>query len=335
MTASRSGQQGSRLIRPVTAVRLLGMVALLVIVLARLLPAEAASTAPVATSAVADAGSAESGLSVSSATILGVVEGLTEYLPVSSTGHLLVSTRLLGLGGTPEADKALDAYAICIQAGAILAVLLLYWRRIAQMLEGMVGRSDEGRRVLVALIAAFLPTAVIGFLLKDPVEHRLFGVGPVAVAWLVGGVAILVMERQGFLHKAGHGLDELTARQAAIIGLVQAVALWPGVSRSLITIVGAVVVGLSLPAAVEFSFLLGLVTLGAATVLTAASDGKLMVDTFGTVTPLIGLAVAFLAAVVSIQWMITWLQSRSFDVFGWYRLAVGAVALGAVLSGRL
>jgi len=282
-----------------------------------------------------DGGGGAEGLSVVAAVVLGLVEGLTEYLPVSSTGHLLVAQDALGLGGTPESDKALDAYAICIQAGAILAVLVLYQHRVRQMLDGLIGRSADGRAVLIAVVAAFVPTAVIGLAFKDVVREQLFGVGPVAAAWLVGGVVILVLERQGFLRRPGVALHQMTLRQALGIGLIQAVALWPGTSRSLVTIIGAVAVGLSLEAAVEFSFLLGLITLGAATVLTGASDGKLMLDTFGLVTPLIGLVVAFVAAVVSVRWMVTWLQQRSFDVFGWYRLGIGVIAVGLLGAGIL
>ena len=310
---------------------------LLALVALWIVPATASPRSPAgpAVPAADDNGGGAEGLSVVSAVVLGLVEGLTEYLPVSSTGHLLVANDALGLGGTKESDDALDAYAICIQAGAILAVLVLYRRRVLQMLDGLLGRSAEGRTVLIAVLAAFVPTAVIGFAFKDLVRDKLFGVGPVAAAWLVGGVVILVLERQGFLRRPGAALGQVTIRQALAIGVFQAIALWPGTSRSLVTIIGAVAVGLSLEAAVEFSFLLGLVTLGAATVLTGASDGKLMLDTFGVVTPLIGLVVAFVAAVVSVRWMVTWLQQRSFDVFGWYRLAIGVAAVGLLAAGIL
>lgn len=310
---------------------LLALVALWIVPAAATPRSPAGPAVPVAD----DNGGGAEGLSAMSAVVLGLVEGLTEYLPVSSTGHLLVANDALGLGGTKESDDALDAYAICIQAGAILAVLVLYRRRVLQMLDGLLGRSAEGRSVLIAVLAAFVPTAVIGFAFKDLVRDKLFGVGPVAAAWLVGGVVILVLERQGFLRRPGVALGQVTIRQALAVGVFQAIALWPGTSRSLVTIIGAVAVGLSLEAAVEFSFLLGLVTLGAATVLTGASDGKLMLDTFGLVTPLIGLVVAFAAAVVSVRWMVTWLQQRSFDVFGWYRLAIGVLAVGLLAAGIL
>jgi len=269
-------------------------------------------------------------LSVGAAVILGLVEGLTEYLPVSSTGHLLIATELMGLATTEESERALDTYAICIQAGAILAVLVLYRERIRQMLNGLFGRSDDGRHVLIGIIAAFVPTAVIGLLLVDEVRGRLFGVSPVAAGWLVGGLAILALTRSGLLQRAGTELASITVRQAILIGVAQSIALWPGVSRSLVTIVAGVLVGLSLAAAVEFSFLLGLITLGAATFLTAADDGAQLVDLFGWWTPLIGLVVAFLAAVASVKWMVAWLQERSLDVFGFYRIAVGLIAFGLV-----
>jgi undecaprenyl-diphosphatase len=203
------------------------------------------------------------------------------------------------------------------------------------MLDGLLGRSPEGRAVLIAVLAAFVPTALIGLVFKGPVREYLFGAGPVAAAWVVGGLVILVLERRGFLRRAGAELHHITVRQALTIGLIQTIALWPGVSRSLVTIIGAVLVGLSLEAAVEFSFLLGLITLTSATVLTGLTDGQLMVDTFGVVTPVVGLVVAFGAALVSVRWMVAWLQQRGLAVFGWYRLAIGVAAFAAIGVGWL
>jgi undecaprenyl-diphosphatase len=327
-----SGDEGDRTagapdgcIRPLR----IGVVASAVLLVA-LLTTEPAAAAWLPTQA-ADAPT----LSFLSAVILGLVEGLTEYLPVSSTGHLLVTTELLGLATTAEAETALDTYAICIQAGAILAVCVLYRQRLAEMLHGLGGRSDDGRRVLVGVIGALVPTAAIGLLLVDVVRTRLFGAGPVAAAWLVGGLAIIVLTRSGLLQRAGTELTSISIRQAVLIGIAQTIALWPGVSRSLVTIVAGVVVGLSLAAAVEFSFLLGLATLGAATVVTAGEDGGQLIDLFGWFTPLVGLVVAFAAALASIRWMVSWLQHRSLDVFGLYRIAVGLIAFVLVAAGRL
>jgi undecaprenyl-diphosphatase len=280
-------------------------------------------------------GAGEEGLSLFAAIVLGVVEGLTEYLPVSSTGHLLVTNEILGLGGTEEADRALDAYAICIQAGAILAVVVLYQERIRQMIDGVLGRNDDGRKVLLAVIAAFIPTGIIAFTLYDVVRDRLFGAGPVAAAWLVGGLAVLWLVRTGLFDRPGAELHQITLTQAVLIGVAQAVSLWPGTSRSLVTIIAAVLVGLGLRAAVEFSFLLGLVTLSTATVYTSLTEGGLLIDTFGVVTPLVGLVVAFAAAVASVRWMVTWLQNRGFGVFGWYRVLIGLAAIAAIAAGAL
>ena len=285
---------------------------------------------------LAQAGVATVGeLSLGSAVVLGLVEGLTEYLPVSSTGHLLVTNEVLGLAQTEEAEQALETYAICIQAGAILAVFVLYRERIQQMFDGLFGRSEEGRQVLLSIIVAFIPTAIIGLFIVDWVQERLFGLVPIAAAWLVGGIGILVLTRSGIMGRAGLELHEMTARHAVVIGLAQAIAMWPGVSRSLVTIVAGVLVGLSLRAAVEFAFLLGLVTLSAATAAIAVKDGGQLIDLYGWTSPLVGALVAFVAALASIKWMVSWLQERSFDVFGYYRILIGLATFGAIAIGWL
>lgn len=274
-------------------------------------------------------------LSVFSAIVLGLVEGLTEYLPVSSTGHLLMANELLGLNTSEQAEKLLDAYAICIQAGAILAVLFVYKERVIQLFEGLIGRSEEGRRLLLAVIASFVPTAIIARVIYDPIREHIFSPGYIAIAWIVGGVVILGLSRTGFFDRAGAELTELTMKQAGLIGLMQAIAVWPGVSRSLVTIIAGVLVGLRLRAAVEFSFLLGLLTLTAATVYAAKSDGAELVDQFGFLTPAIGLVVAFVSAIAAVRWMVAWLNDRGFEVFGWYRLATGLAALVAIATTSL
>lgn len=265
-------------------------------------------------------------LTILQAIILGLVEGLTEYLPVSSTGHLLVTNELLGLNDTQTSEDAINTYAICIQIGAIIAVLFLYWERIRQMLDGLLGRDEEGRKILIAVLIAFGFTAVIGLTLEDAIKGNLFGVWPTAAAWIVGGLVILALSRTGWFDKTTAELGSLTWKNAVVIGLIQAVAMWPGVSRSMITIIAAVLVGLSLRAAVELSFLLGLITLSAATAYEGLQGGEELVDTFGVTTPLIGLIVAFVSAIASVKWMVSWLNDKGFEVFGWYRIAVGILA---------
>ena len=270
-------------------------------------------------------------LSIPEAILLGIVEGLTEFLPISSTGHLTVTQDLLGLTDTEAAKEAADAYAIAIQAGAIVAVLGLYRRRVANALLSLGGRGadpEAGRRLALALLLGFLPAAVLGLALGDSIKEHLFGPWPVIGAWVVGGVVILLWPR--ISPHAGRPLDVITARDAIVIGAVQMLALWPGVSRSLVVILAAVAVGLTLAAAVEFAFLLGLVTLGAATVYESLDKGGVIIDQFGLGASLAGFAAAFVSAAAAVVWMVAYVQEKGIRIFGWYRLAVAAVV--AVLA---
>ena len=269
------------------------------------------------------------------AAVLGLVEGVTEYLPVSSTGHLLVAQRAMDIGTEDGTKDAADSYAIAIQAGAILAVLLLYHARIRTLLAGLVGRDEQGRRVLTGLVLAFVPAAVVGLALESTIKDVLLGAWPVVVAWVVGGVAILTLGVRLERRTDGTALEAMVPRQALIIGLAQCLALWPGTSRSLVTILAALAVGLSVAAAVEFSFLLGLATLGAATAYETLRNGGAMVDAYGVVDPLIGLVVAFVSAAVAIRWMVGYLQRHSLAIFGWYQLGVGAVVAVLLITGAI
>ena len=263
------------------------------------------------------------------AAVLGVVEGVTEYLPISSTGHLLIAERILDVGQGDADREAINSYTVIIQLGAILAVLVVSWRRVIQVLKGLVGRSEPGRRLLMALVVAFVPAAIIGKGGEKIISDRLLKPWPVVAAWIVGGVVLLVLWPR-LAARAGHALESLTLRQAGCIGLAQVLALWPGTSRSLVTIMAGLAVGLELVAAVEFSFLLGLVTLGAATAYEGLTNGSTVIDRFGTGTPLVGIVVAAVAAFVSVRWMLGWLRGRGLAVFGWYRIGVG-LAVGVLL----
>lgn len=265
-------------------------------------------------------------LDVWKALLLGLVEGITEYLPVSSTGHLLVTSRLLGIAES----RAADAYTIVIQAGAIAAVLLLYRRRIGSMLSGMVGRNPAGRHLLAVLVVAFLPAAVLGFAFSDAIKNVLFEVVPIALAWIVGGLVILAFTR--WSRTGERALEQLTIRDGLVIGFAQALALWPGTSRSLVAILGGLLIGLSISAAVEFSFLLGLVTLSAATGFEAVQSGGIILDTFGVAAPVVGFVAAAVSAAVAVRWLVAYLERRGLAVFGWYRIAVGVAVLGLVVA---
>ena len=268
-------------------------------------------------------------LTIVKAALLGIVEGITEYLPISSTGHLLVTERLIDVGQHPATKDAADTYTITIQAGSILAVLVLYHGRLMSMLRGVAGRDTAGRQISVATIIAFIPAAFTGVVLEKAIKNHLFGVWPVIVAWAVGGVVILVFSRRFFArgHATGAPLEQVTVRMALVIGAAQCIALWPGTSRSMVTILAALAVGLSVGAAVEFSFLLGLLTLSAATAYDVLKHGKEMFDTFGIVAPIVGFIFAFVAAVIAVRWLVSYLQRHGLEIFGWYRLGIAALAL--------
>ncbi len=287
-------------------------------------------------------------LTLGQATILGVVEGLTEYLPVSSTGHLLLAERILDIGGNQSASaeqkartkEATDAYTICIQIGAIIAVLGLYFRRVKQMLRGLFGKDAEGRHLLINVIAGFVPAAIIGLLFNKLIKSYLFGTWPVIVAWFVGGVAILVVNRWnqrkgGRIAHSGGSIIDLSWQMALVIGVIQCIAMWPGVSRSLVTIVGGLLVGLSLSAAVEFSFLLGLITLSAATGYDALKHGQVMLQTFDVLSLAVGVIFAFISAILSVKWMVGYLNRHGLAIFGYYRVALALVAGTLLMTGIL
>jgi undecaprenyl-diphosphatase len=327
--------------RPPTALLLTLMLALLLAAAAGGLAAADAEASANETPSPAPAPAPradESTLSITDALILGVVEGLTEYLPVSSTGHLLLATEILGLTDTEEKKTATDAYVIVIQFGAIVAVLVLYWRRVWSMVRGIFGRDPAGRRLAVALVASVIPAVIIGVLGEQLLKDYLFHLWPITAAWLVGGVVILAVSRHdvrtGHDSNAGDALEDLTARRALVIGLLQCVAMWPGVSRSLITILGGRLVGLSTQAAVEYSFLLGLVTLTGASLYQTAKEGAAIVDTLGVAAPIVGIAVAFVAAALSIKWMVGYLNRHSLAIFGWYRIGLAAL-VAALLIARV
>jgi undecaprenyl-diphosphatase len=272
-------------------------------------------------------------LTAAKAALLGIVEGITEFLPISSTGHLVVTEKLIDVGTHPGAKDAADTYAITIQSGAILAVVVLYWHRLVEMARGVAGRDPEGRRIASATLIAFVPAAIVGVALEKAIRDQLFGVWPIIVAWAVGGIVILVFARA--LHERGeHGtpLESITTRAAVGIGLAQVIALWPGTSRSMVTILAALAIGYSVGAAVEFSFLLGLLTLGAATAYDLLRHGKELFDTYGYLNPFIGFVFAFVSAVIAIRWMVSYLRRHGLEIFGWYRLVIAGIALVLLLT---
>ena len=242
-------------------------------------------------------------MSVPQAMVLGLVEGLTEYLPVSSTGHLILAQHAMGIGGDKGNKEAADSYAICIQLGAILAVLGLYAGDIRRIGLGLIGRDLAGLHLGRNLLIAFLPAAVVGLTFVDAIKEHLFGLWPVVFAWFTGGAAILIVDRWKIKkHRTGSmGIYELSAWAAFIIGACQCIAVWPGMSRSLVTIVGALLVGMRLEAAVVFSFLLGAITLGAGTAYDGLRHGHVLLEAYGLYPILSGFAVAFVSALLAVR----------------------------------
>ena len=261
------------------------------------------------------------------ALILGVVEGLTEYLPVSSTAHLILAQRALGI----PASEAANAFAICVQLGAIAAVLGVFSQRVRAMILGVLGRDPAGRSLALHVVLGFLPAAVLGKLFNTAIERLLFGLYPIVVAWFVGGVAILGLSAAKRDRRPGRALSELTARDAVIIGFAQCLAMWPGTSRSLVTLAAGLLVGLSMEAALEYSFLLGLVTLSAATGYKLLKSGSVMLHAYGSLNLAVGFLAAAVSAVLAVRWMLSWLRGHGLQVFGVYRVLL-ALAVGVLLA---
>lgn len=275
------------------------------------------------------------------AIILGLVEGITEYLPISSTGHLIITAALLGLDDTPESKRAVDAFNIVIQGGAILAVLGLYRQRVVQMVLGVLGRDPAGFRLFLNLLIAFLPAAILGVLLDELIEEHLFFPGPVMAALALGGVVMIVIGRwqRSFFHASEDSdhpdarsftdIEHLTWSRALLIGLLQCLAMWPGTSRSMVTIVGGMLVGMRPRHAAEFSFLLGLPTLGGACVYKAmknfSGEEPTMLDTLGPAPLIAGVIAATISAALTIKWLVAYLNRHGLALFGWYRLALCAL----------
>lgn len=276
-------------------------------------------------------------MTLGQALILGIVEGLTEYLPVSSTGHILLAQKIMGIGvrsskgGSQSSIKeASDAYAVSIQGGAIMAVVFLYRRRILAMVLGALGRDPAGLRLATALFVSFLPAALFGLLLERTVKLYLFGPWPIVVAWFGGGVAIFLVARQAGNAKKERSIEKIGIKGAVVIGLFQCLALWPGVSRSLAAIVGGLIVGLSMKEAVEFSFLLGLVTLGAASIFDLMNHWSVMLEFLEPTPMAMGFLCSMVSAAFAIKWMIGYLEGHGLEVFGYYRIGI-ALATSALL----
>ncbi len=252
--------------------------------------------------------------------LLGIVEGLTEYLPVSSTGHLILAGELLGFSG--EAGATFD---IAIQSGAILAVLVAYWGRFVGVGRGLLQREPSAFAFLRNVLLGFLPAAIMGVLFIKAVEALLESPMTVAVSLIVGGVAILWIEKRMGEPRV-FGVEALTTRNSLLIGLGQCIAMIPGVSRSGATIMAALMLGVDRKTAAEFSFFLGVPTISGATVLMLWKNrDTLDASNLGAIG--IGFAVSFVVALAVVKGFVALVSRFGFAPFAWYRIVAGSAAL--------
>jgi undecaprenyl-diphosphatase len=253
------------------------------------------------------------------AALLGLVEGVTEFIPVSSTGHLILASHWLGETG--EAGKTFDIF---IQLGAILAIVWLYRERLVQAVAA-AGRDEPSRRFLLNLLIAFLPAAIVGFLAHDWIKARLFTPVVVALALVIGGVLILLIERLGPVERVAE-VGEVRPPTALGIGLVQVLSLVPGTSRSGATIMGGYALGLSRRAATEFSFFLSIPVMFAATLFDLLKSRGALSAADAPVFA-VGFVTAFASALIVVRAFLGYVSRHSFAAFAWYRIVVGLLLL--------
>ncbi|MET0307820.1 MAG: undecaprenyl-diphosphate phosphatase [Sphingomonas sp.] len=256
------------------------------------------------------------------AILLGIVEGVTEFLPVSSTGHLILASELLGYNAAQWA-----MFNVVIQLGAILAVVVLYWRTFWAVALGLLQRNPVSWRFLRNLVVAFIPAAVIGLALHKQIEALLGEPEVVAWALILGGIAILVIER---LIKSAtiHGIAEIPLVRVIGIGFIQCISMIPGVSRSGATIMGALTLGVERRTAAEFSFFLAIPTMLGATVLELAKNHDAITSgSVGWSHIAVGFVVAFIVAILVIKWFVGIISKHGFAPFAWYRIVAGTAAL--------
>src|SRR4051812_15385884 len=256
--------------------------------------------------------------------LLGIVEGVTEFLPVSSTGHLILAGALLGYD-----ENHWKVFNVVIQLGAILAVVVLYWRTFLAVLSGLIRRDAGAWRFVRNVIVAFIPSAVLGLLLHKQIEAMLGSPLIVSIALIAGGLAILAIDR-GQMRGTERGVADISLGKALGVGLIQCVSMIPGVSRSGATILGALALGVERRTAAEFSFFLAIPTMLGATTLELAKNHDDLGVSFGAIA--LGFAVSFVVALFVIRWFIGIVSRKGFAPFAWYRIVVGGAALVWLLA---
>ncbi len=284
-------------------------------------------------------------ISYTDAVILGFVEGITEYLPVSSTGHLLITNALLGLDSKePIVDKnglnviksdgevyttklLADSYAIVIQFGAIASVAILYWRTLLSIVFGLLGRNPQGLKLFVNLCVAFLPAAIVGLLFHKIIESVFFGIMPIIIALVVGALVMIVIQKKYDKNNSNRKIQiqNLSISQSFVIGVLQCVSLIPGTSRSMVTILGGYLVGMNAKNSAMFSFLLGLITLSSASAYKLYTDGEAMLNVLSPKPMLVGIIVAFVSSLIAVKWLVGFLTKNGLVPFAIYRLLIAVI----------
>lgn len=260
------------------------------------------------------------------AAVMGIVEGLTEFLPISSTGHLILANALMDFGGSAGTEKA-KVFEIAIQTGAIFAVILVYLQRIKDTVTGL-GSDPVAQRFALNVIIGFLPAVVMGLLLGKLVKEHLFSPTVVATTFIIGGLFIMLAEKLTARYQTSRveSMDDMTPLDALKVGLVQCLALVPGTSRSGATIIGGMLMGLSRKTATDYSFFLGIPTLVGAGAYSLYKERALL-SLADLPLFLTGLVFAFLSAWVCVRWLIRYVSSHNFMPFAWYRIAFGVLIL--------
>ena len=260
------------------------------------------------------------------AAVMGIVEGLTEFLPISSTGHLILAGALLGLD-----DAKAKVFDIAIQTGAILAVIMVYWAKIRDTVVALP-RERAAQRLTLNVIIGFLPAVVLGLLFGKMIKEHLFTPAVVASTFIIGGFIILWAEKRQQTTVRIHRVDDMTAFDALKVGLVQCLAMIPGTSRSGSTIIGGMLLGLSRQAATDFSFFLAIPTLIGAGAYSLYKERALL-SMADLPMFVVGLVFSFVSAWFCVRWLLRYISSHSFVPFAWYRIAFGLVVLATAWSG--
>ncbi|NBD22008.1 undecaprenyl-diphosphate phosphatase [Aquabacterium fontiphilum] len=266
------------------------------------------------------------------AALMGIVEGLTEFLPISSTGHLILADTLIGFAESVGSEKA-KVFEIAIQTGAIFAVILVYLQKIVATIKG-IGSQPEAQRFAVNVAVGFVPAAAMGLLIGKAIKAHLFTPTVVAVAFIVGGLIIMWAERMAARrsHARVETVDDMRFADAVKVGLIQCLSMVPGTSRSGATIIGGMMIGMSRKAATDFSFFLGIPTLVGAGVYSLYKEWGLL-SMADLPLFLVGLVFAFLSAWVCVRWLIRYVSSHTFIPFAWYRIAFGILILATAQLG--